>query len=136
MTTNYIIRLNKTFIRPGCINKKIELGLVDNKIIIDFFCLVFKLIESNIVFIEDAQVIINQKEKAKRIKQLAKRFTIKILELKFSLAEIFLFFLEYKKSPEEAINNIEQLISKPIKIKSKPLETSTEIARDPKLVPL
>ncbi len=55
-------------------------------------------------------------------------------ELKFSLAEIFSFLLEHRKSPEEAINNVEQLISKPIRAKSKPLKTSAEIARDPKLV--
>jgi hypothetical protein len=34
-------------------------------------------------------------------------FAIKVLELKFSLAEIFSFLLEYKKSLEESINNIE-----------------------------
>ena len=42
-----------------------------------------------------------------------------MLELKFSLAEIFSFFLKYKKLLEGAINNIKQLISKLIKAKSK-----------------
>jgi hypothetical protein len=48
-------------------------------------------------------------------------------ELKFSLAEIFSFLIEYRKSPEEAISNIEKLISKPIKAKSKPPRISEDI---------
>jgi hypothetical protein len=44
-----------------------------------------------------------------------------VLELKFSLVEIFLFLLKYKELLKEAINNIKQLILKPIKVKSKSL---------------
>jgi hypothetical protein len=40
-------------------------------------------------------------------------------ELKFSLAKIILFLLKYKKALEEAVNNIEQLTSTLIGIKSK-----------------
>ncbi len=47
-------------------------------------------------------------------------------ELKFSLAEIFAFLLEYRKLPKEAINNMEQLISKPIRAKSKLLRISED----------
>jgi chaperone BCS1 len=43
---------------------------------------------------------------------LVKEFTSKVPELKFSPAEIFLFLLKHRKSLEEAIDNIEQLISK------------------------
>jgi chaperone BCS1 len=76
---------------------------------------------------------------------LAKGFAAKVPELKFSPAEIFLFLLEHRKSPEGAINNVEQLISKPIKAKLKPPriskdakaeDTQPEIARDSKLVRL
>ncbi len=49
-----------------------------------------------------------------------------MLELKFSLAKIFSFLLEYRKSREEAINNIEQLILKPIRVKLKPLRISKD----------
>ena len=48
-------------------------------------------------------------------------------ELKFSPAEIFSFLLEYRKSPEEAISNVEKLISKPIKAKLKPLRISEDV---------
>jgi mitochondrial chaperone BCS1 len=136
MTTNHIIRLDEVLIRPGRIDKKVELGLADNKMITDLFCLVFKPIEGDVAFTEDAQVTVSQREEAERVEWLVKGFAVKVPELKFSLAEIFSFLLEHRKSPEEAINNVEQLISKPIRAKSKPLETSAEIARDPKLVPL
>jgi hypothetical protein len=58
---------------------------------------------------------------------LAKEFTGNIPELKFSPAEIFSFLIEYRKLPEEAIGNIEQLISKPIGVKSKSPAVSEDI---------
>ena len=47
-------------------------------------------------------------------------------ELKFSSAEIFSFLIVHRKSPEEAIGNVEKLISKPIKAKSKPPRISED----------
>jgi chaperone BCS1 len=38
---------------------------------------------------------------------LAKEFAVKVPELKFSPAEIISFLLEYRKLPEEAIDNVE-----------------------------
>jgi hypothetical protein len=58
-------------------------------------------------------------------------------ELKFSPVEIFSFLLEHRKLLEEAISNVEKLISKPIEVKSKlprisedtkPEDTCPEIA--------
>jgi hypothetical protein len=43
-------------------------------------------------------------------------------ELKFSLAEIILFFIKHRKSLKKAINNIKKLILNLIKTKSKPLK--------------
>jgi mitochondrial chaperone BCS1 len=54
MTTNHIIRLDKAFIRPGRIDKKIKLGLADNQMAANLFCLVFKPVESDVAFTEDA----------------------------------------------------------------------------------
>jgi chaperone BCS1 len=42
MTINYIARLDEALIRPGRMDKKLELGLADNKITANLFCLVFK----------------------------------------------------------------------------------------------
>jgi hypothetical protein len=49
-----------------------------------------------------------------------------VLELKFSPIEIFSFLLEYRKSLEEAISNVEKLISKPIEAKSTLLRISED----------
>jgi len=42
MTTNHITRLDGALIRPGRVDKKVELGLADNTMTADLFCLVFK----------------------------------------------------------------------------------------------
>ena len=57
---------------------------------------------------------------------MAKEFVVKVPELKFSPAEILSFLLGYKKSPEEAIGNVEQLTSKPIRPESKPPRISED----------
>jgi hypothetical protein len=57
---------------------------------------------------------------------LAEEFAAKVPELKFSPAGILLFLLEYRQSPEEVINNMEQLISKSIGAKSKPPRISED----------
>jgi chaperone BCS1 len=69
---------------------------------------------------------VSQREEAERVEQLVKEFTGNIPELKFSPAEIFSFLLEYRKLPEKAIGNIEKLVSKPIKAKSKPPRISED----------
>jgi chaperone BCS1 len=69
---------------------------------------------------------VSQREEAERVKRLVKGFAAKVPELKFSPAEIFSFLLEHRKSPEGAIDNVEQLISKPIKAKSKPPRISED----------
>ncbi|KAF4628400.1 hypothetical protein G7Y89_g9752 [Cudoniella acicularis] len=42
MTTNHITRLDEALIRPGRMDKKVELRLADYKMTADLFCLVFK----------------------------------------------------------------------------------------------
>ena len=152
MTTNHITRLDEALIRPGRVDKKVELGLADNTMTADLFCLVFKPVQEDVALPQDAQsgdntkvheAAVSQREEAERVEQLAKEFAGNVPELKFSPAEIFSFLLEHRKSPEEAIGNVEKLISKPIEAKSKPPRISedakpedaqAEIARDSKLV--
>jgi hypothetical protein len=57
---------------------------------------------------------------------LIEKFTTKVPKLKFSLIKIFLFLLEYRELLKEAINSVEQLISKPIRVKLKPLRISED----------
>ena len=54
ITTNHITRLDKVLIRPSHVDKKVKLRLIDNKITANLFCLVFKPIEGDVAFIEDA----------------------------------------------------------------------------------
>jgi len=54
ITTNHITRLDKALIRPGYINKKVELGLANNKMIANLFYLVFKPVKGDVALLEDA----------------------------------------------------------------------------------
>jgi len=147
MTTNHITHLDKALIRPGRVDEKVELGLADKEMTADIFRLVFKPVKGDVAPPEDATLLedaalpedaqsgesrkvheaaMSQREEAERVERLAKEFVVKVPELKFSPAEILSFLLEYKKSPEEAIDNVEQLTSKPIRLESKPPRISED----------
>ena len=55
MTINYIGRLDEALIRPGRVDKKVELGLANNKMTVSLFCLVFKPVKGDVALLEDAQ---------------------------------------------------------------------------------
>ncbi|KAH6707880.1 hypothetical protein BKA61DRAFT_580385 [Leptodontidium sp. MPI-SDFR-AT-0119] len=101
----------------------------------DLFCHVFKSTQEAVALSKDAQTGDNakaheaaaiQREKAERVEQLTKEFASNVPELKFSPAEIFSFLMGHRKSPDEAISNVEKLISKPIEAKSKPPKISED----------
>jgi chaperone BCS1 len=130
MTTNHTSRLDEALIRPGRVDKKVELGLASQNMMSDLFCLVFRPVPGDVAPPEATQseVLVGEDGKApeaarsprqevERVEQLVKEFAAKVLELKFSLAGILSFLLEYKQSLEEAIDNAEQLISKLIEAK-------------------
>ena len=113
MTTNHISRLDDALIRPGRVDKKVELGLADNKMIADLFCFIFKPMDdaalpknvlSDVLVHEAAK---SQREMDEEVERLAEEFAGKVPALKFSLAEIMSFLLEHRKSPRRAINNVE-----------------------------
>jgi chaperone BCS1 len=52
ITTNHISRLNKALIRPGRVDKKVELRLADKNITSDLFCLVFKPVAGDVAPLE------------------------------------------------------------------------------------
>jgi chaperone BCS1 len=54
MTTNYITRLDKALIRPGRVDRKVELGLADKKITEDLFCVVFKPVEGDVALLKNS----------------------------------------------------------------------------------
>ena len=53
ITTNHITRLDKALIRLGRVDKKVKLGLTNNKITANLFCLVFKPIKGDVALLED-----------------------------------------------------------------------------------
>jgi ATP-dependent 26S proteasome regulatory subunit len=61
MTTNNITGLDEALIRPGRVDKKVELGLADNEMMGDLLCLVFKLLEGDVALPVDAQSGENRK---------------------------------------------------------------------------
>ena len=141
MTTNHITRLDEALIRPGRVDKKVELGLANKEMTADIFRLVFRPVEGDVALLEDAalredaqsgenrkvhEAVMSQREEAESFERLEREFGVKMPELKFSPAEILSFLLEYKKSPGEAIDNVEQLTSKPIRAESKPLRISED----------
>jgi mitochondrial chaperone BCS1 len=54
ITTNYITRLNEALIRPGRVDKKVELRLANKNITANLFCLVFKPVAGDVVPLEGA----------------------------------------------------------------------------------
>lgn len=136
MTINHITCLDEALIQPGCVNKKVELELTDNKMTADLFCLIFKLIEDNVALSKNTQseenrkvheAAVSQRKEAERVEWLMKGFAVKVLKLKFSPAEIFSFLLKHRKSLKKAIDNVKQLILKPIEAKLKLLRISEDI---------
>jgi hypothetical protein len=76
-----------------------------------------------------------------RIELLADEFAARVPELQLSPAAILLFLLEHRGSPREAIDHVEQLVSKSIEAKlkrsiseAKPQDAQPESARDSMLV--
>jgi chaperone BCS1 len=135
MTTNHITRLDKALIRPGRVDRKVELGYADNEMTANLFCLVFKPKEGDVALPKDAQL------EAKRVERLSEEFAAKVPKLEFSPAKILSFLLEYRQSPEEAIANASKLIkakskSPGVSEGAKLEDTQLEIARDSKLVRL
>jgi ATP-dependent 26S proteasome regulatory subunit len=54
MIINHITRLDKALIRPSHVDKKVKLGLIDNKMTASLFCLVFKPVQGDVAPVEDA----------------------------------------------------------------------------------
>jgi mitochondrial chaperone BCS1 len=106
ITTNYIKRLNKALIQPGCIDRKVKFWLADEEMITQLFCIVFKHSGGDVAHPRKLQsnALV---EESKTVERLAKEFAAKVLKLEFSLAEILSFLLEHKQSSGEAVDNVE-----------------------------
>jgi chaperone BCS1 len=101
MTTNHISRLDEALIRPGRVDKKVELGLADKEMITQLFFVIFKRSK------EDVPGLGKQFEDDKTVERLAREFAAKVPKLEFSPAEVQSFLLAYKQSPRQAVDNVE-----------------------------
>ena len=77
------------------------------------------------------EAIWSQGEEEAEVERLANEFAAILPELKFSPAGISSFLVAHKNSPREAIDDVEQLISKPSRISE---DAKPEIAEASKLV--
>ena len=119
MTTNFITRLDKARIRPSRVDKKVELGLANKKMVADIFRLIFKPVEGDVdlpefpksdgLTKEDGKVpeIAWSEDEEAEVERLAEQFAAKVPELKFGPAEIQLFLLVNQQSPGIAVANVE-----------------------------
>ncbi len=110
ITTNYIERLNETFIQSNYINKKFEFQLVDKKTIVQLFRYIFlkgndpesgKIVENfdDIKRCKSNRLGLKKSvEDRKQIELLTTEFIIKMFKYKFNSTEIISFLLTNKQS--------------------------------------
>lgn len=94
ITINYIKNLDEALIKPGCINMKLKIPLADLNVMKDLFSFIFK---------PDKRYNAINNKVILELRRLVGDFTKKVLELKFSTAQIILYLLKYKNLAENAL---------------------------------
>ncbi|KAH6664636.1 P-loop containing nucleoside triphosphate hydrolase protein, partial [Halenospora varia] len=139
MTTNHIEHLDEALLRPGRVDKRIELGLADKQMTADLFRFVFKPVKGD----ENTQLDVDTtsaspENEVNELGLLANEFATRVPELKFTTAEILSFLLEHRQSPTEAMDNTAQFVSKPFEAglseDAKLEDAQPQSVRDSKLV--
>ncbi|KAL2811152.1 hypothetical protein BDW59DRAFT_168054 [Aspergillus cavernicola] len=105
MTTNHIKRLDAALIRPGRIDKRVYFKLADRDITAQLFRTVFAQMP-------DAHKHSTDKIDGEKFERLAIDFAAKVPEKVFSPAEVLSFLLECKKSPANAVSDVEDWVVK------------------------
>lgn len=103
MTTNHIKHLDAALIRPGRIDMKVKLGLTTRDINTELFASIFGKSNSDKRKTESEEA----KENAMLMQQAAD-FAREVPEHRFSPAEIQLFLLGYRQSPNIAVQNVRE----------------------------
>jgi hypothetical protein len=123
--------LDEALIRPGRVDKKVELGLADKKITADIFRLIFKPVEgdagppenarSDGLVREDGNVpeAAWSKNEEAEVERLAEQFAVKVPELEFSPAELQSFLLWNKHSLRIAVDNVNQWMTETMEERKK-----------------
>ncbi|KAH8691791.1 hypothetical protein BGW36DRAFT_431042 [Talaromyces proteolyticus] len=105
MLINYIDHLDEALIRPGCVDKTILFKRADKKIVTQLFCTIFK------------QTPTGYEQPTKEtddlaIERLAEEFAARVPEEEFSPAKILSFLLEHKHSPADAVDRVQEWVTK------------------------
>lgn len=123
MTTNHLEKLDRALIRPGRVDMIVEFGLADADMTVSIFRAIFARLEGDdsppaVPINMDTEVEKAQsEEKAKKraadkahVDALALEFASKIPDHEFSPAELQGHLMRYKRSPQAAIDKVEEFI--------------------------
>jgi mitochondrial chaperone BCS1 len=108
MTTNYIERLEDALIRPGRVDRKVEFRLANQDIAGQLFRIVFQESDGS-----DAD---------KTVERLADDFASWVPESEFSPAEVLSLLLQHRRSPADAVANVEAWVTRVREEKRKKLQ--------------
>ncbi|KUL81422.1 hypothetical protein ZTR_09480 [Talaromyces verruculosus] len=105
MSTNHIDHLDEALIRPGRVDKTIVFKCADKKIASQLFCTIFKQTTTGY-----EQPVQETEDVA--IETLAEEFAARVPEEEFSPAKILSFLLEHKHSPADAVDRVQEWVTK------------------------
>jgi mitochondrial chaperone BCS1 len=105
MSINYIDHLDEVLIRLDRVDKMIVFKYADKKIAAQLFYTIFKQLTTG-------QEQLGKEAKDTAIIILAEEFAACVLEGEFSPAKILLFLLEYKYSPADAVDRVQEWVIK------------------------
>lgn len=106
MTTNHIERLDPALIRAGRMDRKVEFPHASRDVVTRIFCMIFEQATANVPNAEKPTAAEGT------VKRLANEFAAKVPEGEYSPAEIQSFLLENRHSASEAVQNVEEWMTR------------------------
>ncbi|PHH65972.1 hypothetical protein CDD81_920 [Ophiocordyceps australis] len=147
MTTNHIDKLDKALIRPGRVDMMIPFGHADSSMVLSMFRAIYSPCENEAASVdcprsnevantesgaqaEEKPSSVTYADAQKRINALAQQFAEAIPESEFSPAEVQGLLLRHKRSPEAAIEAIDDWVTQMRKDKEEEAKRSEARAQE------